>query len=153
MRGTRFILSALVLALLGVALFQFSRQDLSGPRAQVHGVSLKLLVATTTTAEERGLGGRDALPSDTGMLFVFSEPGPYGIWMKDMRFPIDVFWLGAKGQVVSMVRDMATSTYPHVFYPPLPATYVLETDAGFAARALVATGTVFELQNISSVSK
>jgi hypothetical protein len=119
--------------------------------ATVHGASLKLLVATSTAAQEKGLGDREALAPGTGMLFVFEHPNQYGFWMKDMRFPIDIIWLDAQGQVITVAADVATSTYPNVFYPTAPATYVLETHAGFALAHDIATGTPVKLQNVSSV--
>lgn len=66
------------------------------------------------------------------MLFAFQKDDYYGFWMKDMLAPIDIFWLDDKGQVVFIANEVATSTYPNVFYPSAPARYVLETAAGFA---------------------
>lgn len=123
------------------------------PRASFGGVSLRIEFATTTAARERGLGGRKSLPQDYGMLFVFPKDDYYGFWMKDTLIPLDMFWLDDKGQVVSMAQDVATTTFPHVFYPSSPARYVLETLAGFAQRHAIATGTPLLLQNIPSVSK
>jgi len=66
------------------------------------------------------------------MLFVFDRPGPYGIWMKDMRFPIDILWLDSSKQVVSIKRRAEPSSYPDIFTPEADAEYVLEISAGFA---------------------
>ena len=87
------------------------------------------------------------------MLFVFPKDDYYGFWMKDTLVPLDMFWLDDKGQVVSIAQDVATTTFPHVFYPSSPARYVLETLAGFARQHAIATGTPLLLQNIPSVSK
>ena len=81
------------------------------------------------------------------------QDGLYGFWMKDTLVPLDIFWLDAKGQVVSIARDVATSSYPNVFYPSAPARYVLETAAGFARDHTIATGTPLLLKNIPSVSE
>ncbi|MDE1919186.1 MAG: DUF192 domain-containing protein [Patescibacteria group bacterium] len=117
------------------------------------GVSLKIDYATADPARERGLGGRESVPGDYGMLFVFPRDDTYGFWMKDMLVPIDMFWLDDKGQVVSIVEDAATSTYPFVFYPSAPARYVLETAAGFAKAHGIAPGTPLLLKNFPTVSK
>lgn len=117
------------------------------------GVSLSLEYADTEALRELGLGGREAIASDYGMLFIFPKPDRYGFWMKDMLMPIDIFWLDDKGQVVWIAEQVATSTYPSSFYPPVPALYVLETQAGFAATNAIATGTPLKLKNFSSVSK
>lgn len=110
-------------------------------------VSLSLELATTTAKQERGLGGRTSLPASYGMLFVFVKDDRWGFWMKDTLIPLDMFWLDDKRQVVWMEQSVATSTYPNVFYPPVPAHYVLETAAGFASLHSIATGTALILQN------
>lgn len=117
------------------------------------GVSLRVELATTTAAREHGLGGRSMIPERYGMLFVFPKDGLYGFWMKDTLVPLDIFWLDSKGQVVSIAPDVATSTYPHVFYPTMPARYVLETAAGFARTHVVATGTPLLLKKFPSVTE
>ncbi|MFI5260486.1 MAG: DUF192 domain-containing protein [Candidatus Paceibacteria bacterium] len=113
----------------------------------------KLDYATTTVSRELGLGGRTSIPSDYGMLFVFLKDDRYGFWMKNTLVPLDMFWLDDKGQVVWIAQDVATSSYPHVFYPAVPARYVLETAAGFATVHGVATGTPLLLNNFPTVSE
>lgn len=123
------------------------------PTATFGGVSLRLEYATTTADRELGLGGRESIPGDYGMLFVFPKADRYGFWMKDMLTPIDMFWLDDKGQVVYIIRDAATSTYPSVFYPSAPALYVLETEAGFASAHSITIGTPLLLKSFPSVSE
>ena len=151
-----FYIGLLVIIVTGVvALFLYK----TGPAAQVSptaefgGVSLRIEYATSTEGWERGLGGRASIPNDYGMLFVFQKNDKYGIWMKDMLVPIDIFWLNDQGQVVSIAQSVATSTYPNVFYPTGPARYVLETAAGFANEHGIATGTSLLLKNLQSVSE
>ncbi len=117
------------------------------------GVSLRIELATTSEAQERGLGGRTNVPDGYGMLFIFNKADRYGFWMKDMLVPIDIFWLDENKSVVSFISNLATSTYPNVFYPSAPAQYVLETRAGFAGLHTIATGTPLLLQNSADVLK
>ncbi len=117
------------------------------------GVSLTLEFATTPEARQKGLSGRPVVPEGYGMLFAFAQPGRHGFWMKETVVPLDIFWLDTKGQVVSIAQEVATSTFPHVFYPAAPAQYVLETAAGFARTHGVATGTQLELKNFPIVSQ
>ena len=121
--------------------------------AEFGGVSLKIDYATTTATRERGLGGRTSIPSDYGMLFVFPNDDRYGFWMKDMLVPIDMFWLDAQGHVVSIAQDVATSSYPNVFYPTVPARYVLETVVGFAHEHSIKIGTPLLLKSFPTVSE
>ena len=87
------------------------------------------------------------------MLFVFAEADRYGFWMKDMLFSIDMFWLDDKGQVVHLEEDVSPETYPDVFYPMVPARFVLETNAGFALEHSITIGTPLVLKNSPTVSK
>mgnify|MGYP001557919621 CR=1 FL=1 len=121
--------------------------------AEFGGVSLRIEYATTSSARERGLGGRKSIAPDEAMLFVFQKDAVYGFWMKDTLVPLDLFWLDAKGHVVSIAADVATSSYPHVFYPTVPARYVLETVAGFARAHHVKTGASLLLKSFPSVSQ
>jgi len=146
----------LLIIIVGGAAFLYrteSVQPFLEERAEFDGVSLRIEYATTPEDRERGLGGRTEIPDDYGMLFVFPEDGLYGFWMKDTLVPLDIFWLDSKGQVVSITRDVATSSYPNVFYPATPARYVLETATGFARAHTVATGTLLRLKNFPTVSK
>ena len=121
--------------------------------AEFGGVSLNIDYATTPAARELGLGGRTTIPNDYGMLFVFPKDSYYGFWMKDTLVPLDMFWLNAQGQVVYIAQDVATSSFPNVFYPSVPARYVLETIAGFARAHAIATGTPLLLKNLPSVTQ
>ena len=121
--------------------------------AEFGGVSLRIDYATTPAEREKGLGDRTSVPADYGMLFVFLKDDKYGFWMKDMLVPIDIFWLNAQGQVVSIAEDVTISTYPSVFYPNMPARYVLETAAGFAQAYSVATGTPLLLKFFPTVTE
>ncbi len=151
----RYLYIGLVVSIIvGVTVFFVYKT--SDPRPDVlyfGGVSLKIEYATSIVAKARGLGGRESIQSDVGMLFVFAKDDTYGFWMKDMLIPIDIFWLNERGQVIWTAQDVATSSYPNVFYPSTPARYVLETSAGFARAHGIATGTPLLLKNIPSVSE
>jgi len=88
-------------------------------------------VADDEVERIQGLSNTSYLGDKDGLLFVFEEPGLHGIWMKDMRFPIDIIWFGADMKVVSIEEDVAPETFPEIFLPDEPALYVLEGNAGF----------------------
>lgn len=134
-----------------LGLFFYTTNSL--PQANLGGVSLKIEYALTEGERERGLGGRESIPANYGMLFVFPTADRYGFWMKDTLVPLDIFWLDDKGQVISIAQDVLPTSYPNVFYPTAPALYVLETAAGFARAHAIATGTPLVLKNFPSVSK
>lgn len=117
------------------------------------GVTLTIEYATNSAAREKGLGGRTEVPEGYAMLFVFPKDDFHGFWMKDTLVPLDIFWLDSKGQVVWIAADVATSSYPGVFYPAKPARYVLETAAGFARQYRIVPGTPLSLKNFPTVSE
>ncbi|MBI2025299.1 DUF192 domain-containing protein [Candidatus Kaiserbacteria bacterium] len=148
----RFSIGVLLILALGAGMY-FYRTKSESASAVFDGVSLRIEYATTPEARERGLSGRANIPSDYGMLFVFPKDDRYGFWMKDVLVPIDIFWLDSDGHVVSIISDIATSTYPDVFYPTEPARYVLETAAGFAKEHGIANGAPFLLKKFPTVSQ
>lgn len=103
-------------------------------------------IAATPATHTRGLGGRDALTEGAGMLFVFPHPDFYSFWMKDMKFPIDIFWI-ENGRVVDLVERAAAfpvgtrDAFLPVYHPDTSAQFVLETPAGFAIRHSIVIGT------------
>lgn len=149
------ILVLFILFLCGVVLFFYRTQFAHAPeeRGEFGGVSLRIEYALTPAERQKGLGGRASLEEDSAMLFAFPYPDYHGFWMKDTLIPLDIFWLDDKGHVVFMAVRVATSTFPHVFYPTAPARYVLETVAGFKDKYAIATGTALLLKTFPRVSK
>lgn len=93
---------------------------------------LRVTLVEGMAERKRGLSGRESLDSNEGMLFVFSEDAYHGIWMKEMKFPIDIIWIDKNGVVVSVENAARPDSYPTVFEPTSPARFVIETNAHFA---------------------
>jgi uncharacterized membrane protein (UPF0127 family) len=107
-------------------------------------VSVEL--AVTPEQQANGLSRRDPLPPGTGMLFPYRAPATLAFWMKDMRFPLDIIWIGPDCRVVDISRN-APAPPPNtpdqalpVYEPKAPAQYVLEVTAGEARRLSIAEG-------------
>lgn len=96
--------------------------------------SIRFEIATTTAEQERGLSGRNIIPNNYAMLFVFQKKSRYGFWMKDMLAPIDIIWLSDNGTIMGIDNSIQPETYPHVFYAPVAVRYVLEMQAGYSIR-------------------
>lgn len=151
------LVAVLALFLIAGGIFLYKTQSNTPESGLVKGVfgdaTLHIELVTTDETRQRGLGGRTSIQSDYGMLFVFPKSDRYGFWMKDTLVPLDMFWLDEGGRVVYMAQNVATSSYPAVFYPTVPALYVLETAAGFAEVHGIATGTPLQLKNLPTVSE
>lgn len=98
----------------------------------------KVQCAVSAEARARGLSGREALPPGHGMLFLFDDLAVQGMWMPDMRFPLDIVWLDENLTVVHITEN--TKPCPQ---PSLPencpthssrfrAKYAIEMTAGQA---------------------
>ena len=91
-------------------------------------------VVNSPELHEKGLSGRESIPQNYGMLFVFPTPDQYGFWMKGMLTSIDIIWLSDNGTILGIEDTVSPNTYPQGFYPPESVIYVLETRAGEARR-------------------
>ena len=88
----------------------------------------------------RGLSGRESLAEDEGMLFVFDNPGPQCMWMKEMSFSLDMIWLDGGGKVVHMAENISPDTYPRNFCSESSARYVIELNRGSIGGARLQIG-------------
>ena len=66
----------------------------------IHDAKIAVEIVDTPKKRQQGLSGRDDLAENKGMLFVYTEPETIGIWMKDMKFPIDILWFNAEKEVI-----------------------------------------------------
>ncbi|KKU91422.1 MAG: hypothetical protein UY23_C0001G0028 [Candidatus Jorgensenbacteria bacterium GW2011_GWA1_48_11] len=101
---------------------------------KINNQSVVVEVVSSAKDITRGLGGREGIGVNEGMLFLFDRPGNYSFWMKDMRFPIDIVWI-AHGQVVGFEEnvDPQIGAKPEdlkVYNPLEPVDRVLELHAG-----------------------
>lgn len=117
------------------SIFMFSqlRADVNKPEIllKLPNKNISLIVVNTREDKMRGLGGIDSLPNDSAMIFVFNEADRYGIWMKDMKFPIDILWLDENYKINHIESNVSPLTYPKVFIPPTNSMYILEVNTGF----------------------
>lgn len=90
-------------------------------------------VADTIPERIKGLSDTPYLPENVVKLFVFGAEGPHSIWMKDMNYAIDIIWARRDGEIVHIEEAVAPETFPESFSSPVPAWYVIETNAGFVA--------------------
>ncbi len=126
------------------------KNDIKTPKTMKIGeIVLNIKAAVTNAERERGLSGKEGLAENEGMLFVFEKEGYYGIWMKDMNFPIDIAWLDKDKKITYIEKNVSPETYPEVFYAlkednPILNLYVLETNTGFFEKSKIKIGDLAE---------
>lgn len=105
--------------------------------------SYSLWLADDQVERENGLSGVEDLGVNGGMLFDFKEEQHWGIWMKDMKIPLDIIWLDRGKKVVFIKQnvspDLGTS---EVMHPKVPARYVIELQAGSVKQAGIKVGDI-----------
>jgi len=99
---------------------------------QIGNVPMRVEIAQTDAERIQGLSGRKSLENVSGLLFVFPESDHHGVWMKDMRFAIDVIWISEELKVIDISRNLLPQSYPKIFRPSRPAKYAVETEVLFA---------------------
>jgi uncharacterized membrane protein (UPF0127 family) len=106
----------------------------------IAGIYVDIEIADTDEKRELGLSGRESIVSNAGLLFVFQKLQPAGIWMKDMKFPIDIVWIDDSLRVIYIKKDAKPESFPEIFLPPQNALYVLELNSGFVEKNKIKIG-------------
>lgn len=123
----------------------FVPQSTKKANLQINNALLKVELADTQEKRSKGLGGRENLASDEGMLFLFDKPDKYAFWMKGLKFPLDFIWI--KDDTV--VDFLANVPMPAIGQPDqsLPVysskveiNKVLEVNAGTIQRLNIKAG-------------
>ncbi len=97
---------------------------------------IEVELALTSEEQQLGLGYRDGLDPETGMLFVKERAAPASFWMKGMRFCLDIIWIeGANivGAAETVCPDPQNTEDADraTFKSPIPVSFILEMPAGW----------------------
>ena len=112
-------------------------------------VHVRLEVAATEAARNRGLMYRSSLADGDGMLFVFETEDVQMFWMKNTLIPLDMVFIGGDGRIVGVhANAKPLSTTP--VGVGVPSRWVLEVPGGFAERRGLAAGQHVELRGVPS---
>ncbi len=112
-------------------------------------ITMQASIADSDAERAQGLSDTPYIPIGIAKVFIFDTSEKWSFWMKDMNYPIDIFWLDENGYVVHVVENASPDTYPEIsFAPPVSAKYVIETKAGFAAENNIGVGTIAGMTQI-----
>ena len=136
----------LIIIVAGVVVFFSIPAPEQGAYVQVNSTRINVEIADNFEERAKGLMFRDRLPENVGMLFIFENEGNYPFWMMNMRFNLDMIWIGSDGNVVYIAKDVPPcSASCKVIDPNSDARYVLEVDAGFADRYGIIEGSTLRI--------
>lgn len=116
---------------------------------KINGNKLKVEIADTQDKRSKGLGGREKLASDEGMLFVFPKRDRYPFWMKGLSFPLDFIWI-REGKIVDLLRNVQppapgqTDALLPIYQSIEEVDEVLEVNGGVTERLNIKVGDKLE---------
>ena len=103
--------------------------------------TVRALVADNNSSRQIGLMNKKELGSQEGMFFIFETAEVRAFWMKNTYIALDIIFMDEKYRVVSISEDaVPLTTTPR--RSSEPAMYVLEVNAGSAAKWGVKKGSV-----------
>jgi uncharacterized membrane protein (UPF0127 family) len=117
--------------------FPASKLRIATPDARLH--TFKVWVAADDARRARGLMHVRELADDEGMLFLYPEEQPIGMWMKNTYIPLDMLFVAADGRVMR-VAENATPHSLATISSGRPALGVIELKGGTAAKLGIRAG-------------
>jgi len=152
MRAFPLLGAALSVAMLACAARAAPPAAAAGPTATLDGHPFTVEIAATPAEQEHGLMDRTSMPADHGMLFVFPDSQPRTFWMKNTLIPLDMLFFDANRRLVAIQADaQPCKADPCRVYPSNePARYVLELNAGAAAKLGARKGDLITFSGMAS---
>ena len=117
---------------------------------QINDNVFKVEVADTQAKRSKGLGGRQSLEANEGMLFVFDKIDEHPFWMKGLSFPLDFVWIrddtivDILSNIQPPTKGLPDSALP-IYSSKVPANKVLELNAGSIQKYDIKVGDLIKL--------
>ena len=92
-----------------------------------------------------GLRGRESMPEDQGMLFVFPAEGPHTFTMADTPLPLSIAFIDSERRIIDIQDMKPLDDEPPNYVSAEPAQYALEVNQGFFEKRSVKVGDRVEL--------
>lgn len=118
-------------------LFGRSTLTIATPDAKLH--PFKVWIADNDQRRSLGFMFVKELDDDAGMLFIFPQPQPISMWMKNTVIPLDMLFVASDGTVTNVVSDTVPMSLDAVASTK-PAIAVIELKGGTAAKLKIAAG-------------
>jgi hypothetical protein len=118
---------------LGLLLSAPLRAEMPMSQLRISGHVLTVEIAHTEAVRSRGLMFRQSMGENSGMLFIFPQPGRHGMWMMNTDIPLSVAFVDEKGVILNIADMMPRTATAH--RSAGAAKYAIEMNLGwFAAR-------------------
>ncbi|MGV9001498.1 MAG: DUF192 domain-containing protein [Candidatus Saccharimonadaceae bacterium] len=138
---TNILIGGLIVILIGIVVAYALNTFVPTTSLRVGSGVYHLWIADTDAELAQGLSGVESLKGDGGLLMKFATDSTWGIWMKDMKIPLDIVWLNKDKKVVYIVKNASPDLSTNViFTPTTDARYVVELPMGGVEKAAIKTG-------------
>lgn len=132
----KILIGAFIATVLLFGFLLLSRKE--QPTITIHSHAFSVEIADTSDERTKGLSGRTNLDENTGMLFVFEEPGHYSFWMKDTLIPLDIIFI-KNNRIVTIYKNAQpqgniSDNQLQRYSPREPVNYVLEINGGLSEK-------------------
>ena len=117
--------------------FSRSTLQIATPDGKLHKIDV--WIADNDARRSRGLMFVEDMADDAGMLFIYPQPQPISMWMKNTHLSLDMLFVSADGRVhrvAENTKPMSTDTISS----DGTVLAVIELKAGSAARMKIRSG-------------
>ena len=152
MRNISRLLSPVLAAALACAACSTVPASARSPGVTLGGHHFSVEIAATPAEQAHGLMDRTSMPADHGMLFVFPQAQPLTFWMKDTLIPLDMLFFDEAHRLVTIRADVPPCKADPcpTYASTAPARYVLELNAGTAAKLDLRKGDTITFSDVPS---
>lgn len=152
MRNISWLLSPVMAAALACTACATAPASARSPSVTLVGHHFSVEIAATPAEQAHGLMDRTSMPADHGMLFVFPQAQPLTFWMKDTLIPLDMLFFDEAHRLVTIRADVPPCQADPcpTYASTAPARYVLELNAGTAAKLDLHKGDVITFSDVPS---
>lgn len=88
----------------------------------------------------KGLSLRESMPEGHGMLFVLDVSQEHAFWMKGMRFPLDILFIGRDMKITELLENLQPCERCPLYFPKEQPAYALELNAGQSRKQSLSVG-------------
>ena len=157
MKVKKNMIIAAILIVLGIFVyFKFVRINpnttFESTKIKIRANIYSIEIAKTTSQLALGLGNRQVLCSNCGMIFIFPFEGSLPFWMKDTLIPLDMIWVNSQNKIVSIQTaqpEIGTSDLNLKQYKnDTPAKYVIELNAGKSTELNIKVGDTIDIPKL-----
>lgn len=118
-------------------LFSRSTLQIATPDARLHKIDV--WIADNEARRARGLMFVEQMADGAGMLFIYPQPQPVSMWMKNTPLSLDILFVRADGRVHSIAENTTPQSTDTISSNGIVLA-VIELKAGSAARMKIRPG-------------